>query len=427
MVGVRLAQSRLQALRRALAWLRSLVKREEGGVAVFVGLSLPVLVGLAGISIDVGSWYSEKRSLQTAADAAAVGGAMELTEHRPANIETEALADAAKNGAPLVVGTTIAVNNPPSMGPNSADDKAVEVIITRQASAMLSSLFLDDDPTIVARAVAIAGNIGDYCVLGLQEVNVAVLVSGNAEIILNCGVASNANLFMDGNSAELSATSATVTGEVTGFEQNLDVPDDAIEEDAQLTADPYDDLEVPSPLPSDGTVSGSSTVTYTPGRYTSDIEITGNNTNVVFEPGTYVLDDANLTISGGTVTGDGVTFIFTGSNSSNIGNFHLTGNGTIDFTAPDLGDYAGMVFFQDSAATGNAVNTIDGTSNIKIRGAIYSPGREIEFTGDMTNFGGGCTQVVALKVTFTGDSNLGFDCEGTGVRPIGAAKVALVE
>jgi len=86
-----------------------------------------------------------------------------------------------------------------------------------------------------------------------------------------------------------------------------------------------------------------------------------------------------------------------------------------------------MVFFQDSAATGNSVNTIDGTSNIKIRGAIYSPGREIAFTGDMTNFGGGCTQVVALKVTFTGDSNLGFDCEGTGVRPIGAAKVALVE
>ena len=427
MSGIHNAELSLSRMREVLRSLQSFVKREDAGVATFVSLALPVLLGLGGLSIDVGRWYTEKRSLQTAADAAAVGGAMELTEHRPENIETEALADAAINGAPLVTGTTITVNNPPSMGPNSADDKAVEVIITRQSSAMLSSLILDDDPTVVARAVAIAGNIGDYCVLGLQEVNVAVLVQGNAQIILNCGVASNANLFMDGNSAELTATSATITGEVTGFEGNLDVPPDATEENAELTQDPYDDLEVPSPLPSNGTVSGGSTVTYTPGRYTSDIEITGNNTTVVFEPGTYVLDDANLTISGGTVTGDGVTFIFTGSNSNNIGNFHLTGNGTIDFTAPDLGDYAGMVFFQDSAATGNAVNTVDGTSNIKISGALYSPGREIEFTGDMTNFGGGCTQVVALKVTFTGDSNLGFDCEGTGVRPIGAARVALVE
>jgi len=412
-------------IREALRSLRSLVKREEGGVAVFVGLSLPVLVGLAGLSIDVGSWYAEKRSLQTAADAGAVGGAMELTEHRPANIETEALADAAKNGAPLVVGTTITVNNPPSMGPNSADDKAVEVIITRQSSAMFSSLILDDDPTIVARAVAIAGNIGDYCVLGLQEVNVAVLVSGNAEIILNCGVAANADLRMNGTSAELTATSATITGEVTGFEQNLDVPPDATEENADTTDDPYDDLEVPSPLPSNGTVSGSSTVTYTPGRYTSDIQITGDTH--VFEPGTYVLDGADLEITGGTVTGEGVTFIFTGSNPSNVGGMDLRGNGTIDFTAPSLGDYAGMVFFQDSTANGTAVNKFNGTSFFKIEGAFYFPNQEIEFQGDTTSFGGGCTQIVAKKVTFTGNSNLNFDCEGSGVRPIGAAKVALVE
>ena len=311
------------------------------------------------------------------------------------------------------------------MGPNSADDKAVEVIITRQSSAMFSSLILDDDPTIVARAVAIAGNIGDYCVLGLQEVNVAVLVSGNAEIILNCGVAANADLRMNGTSAELTATSATITGEVTGFEQNLDVPPDATEENADTTADPYDDLDVPSPLPGNGSVSGSSTVTYTPGRYTSDIHITGDTH--VFEPGTYVLDGADLQITGGTVTGDDVTFIFTGSNPSSVGNLDLSGNGTIDFTAPSLGYYAGMVFFQNSIANANAVNKINGTSNFKFEGAIYFPSQEVEFQGDTSNFGGGCTQVVARKVTFTGDSNLMFDCDGSGVRPIGAAKVALVE
>ena len=36
------------------------------------------LIGVAGVAIDVGSWYQSKQSLQAAADAAALAGASQI-------------------------------------------------------------------------------------------------------------------------------------------------------------------------------------------------------------------------------------------------------------------------------------------------------------------------------------------------------------
>ena len=49
-----------------------------GGVMVYTGLMLPVLLGFAGLSVDVGVWYANKRVVQAVADAAALGGALEV-------------------------------------------------------------------------------------------------------------------------------------------------------------------------------------------------------------------------------------------------------------------------------------------------------------------------------------------------------------
>jgi Putative Flp pilus-assembly TadE/G-like len=61
--------------------MRSLLARircDSGQAFVFVAFMLLVLVGMAGLVIDVGSWYRADRHLQTAADAAALAGAQEL-------------------------------------------------------------------------------------------------------------------------------------------------------------------------------------------------------------------------------------------------------------------------------------------------------------------------------------------------------------
>lgn len=63
--------------------MRSLLKRlscDSGQAFVFVALTLTVLVGMAALVIDGGSWWRSQRHLQTSADAAALAGAQNLPD-----------------------------------------------------------------------------------------------------------------------------------------------------------------------------------------------------------------------------------------------------------------------------------------------------------------------------------------------------------
>jgi hypothetical protein len=71
-------------------------RRESGQAIVFVVFMLTVLLGMAALVIDVGSWYQADRRLQTAADAAALAGAQELPTDQ-ASAETVALDYAQEN------------------------------------------------------------------------------------------------------------------------------------------------------------------------------------------------------------------------------------------------------------------------------------------------------------------------------------------
>lgn len=52
--------------------------QEQGAVAIIIGLSLAVLVGFAGLVVDLGRMYVNKTELQSAADACALAAANEL-------------------------------------------------------------------------------------------------------------------------------------------------------------------------------------------------------------------------------------------------------------------------------------------------------------------------------------------------------------
>ena len=63
--------------------MRSLLKRiscDSGQAFVFVALTLTVIVGMAALVIDGGSWWRSQRHLQTSADAAALAGAQNLPD-----------------------------------------------------------------------------------------------------------------------------------------------------------------------------------------------------------------------------------------------------------------------------------------------------------------------------------------------------------
>lgn len=58
-------------------------RKEKGAVAILVALSLVVLIGFAGLALDLGKLYVAKTELQNAADACALAGAFELNSTDP--------------------------------------------------------------------------------------------------------------------------------------------------------------------------------------------------------------------------------------------------------------------------------------------------------------------------------------------------------
>jgi hypothetical protein len=178
-------------------------------------------------------------------------------------------------------------------------------------------------------------------------------------------------------------------------------------------------------------VNVSQSKTLSPGVYCGGLNISGGT--VVLSPGVYILQGGKFSVSGGIVSGVGVTFILTCSSppcSSTSGGWataSLTG-GVSNFSAPTSGSWAGMLFYQDyDDPTGNNdKDSLTGGLNT-LNGVLYFPTQPLTYTGGLA--AAPCTEIVAWTVTFTGGGTVGFNCAGMGVAAIGnsGVKLALVQ
>ncbi len=135
-------------------WLRRLWRDASGGVLVYTALIAPVLLGFGGLSVDVAAWYAGKRVVQTAADAAAIAGALEA-RRSGAGLTAAAQSAAADTGYDPGRGDTLTINAPPASGLAAGDAEAVEVIVSRTVPTLLSRLVFAGPVTLSARAVAL--------------------------------------------------------------------------------------------------------------------------------------------------------------------------------------------------------------------------------------------------------------------------------
>jgi len=72
-------------------------RNERGQAFVITAFSLVVLIGMSALVLDVGSWFRDKRRLQSTSDAAALAGAQSLPDD-PGSARSIALDYANKNG-----------------------------------------------------------------------------------------------------------------------------------------------------------------------------------------------------------------------------------------------------------------------------------------------------------------------------------------
>ncbi len=104
----------------------------------------------------------------------------------------------------------------------------------------------------------------------------------------------------------------------------------------------------------------------------------------------------------------------------------FSGASNVNFSAPTYGDYAGLLFFQDRAATllnSNMKFKIAGTVVTDFDGAIYLPNHTVEFSGTNDQVFNCNTMIISNRVNFNGTSFVQPvvpNCPNGGGNPIAA-------
>lgn len=412
-----------------------------GAVGPTLGLLFIVIVGFAGLAVEVSQWYTSKRTMQGAADSAAVSAAL-------AKSVGAATADYTSEGKSIAGsyhyvdgsnGITVTVNSPPASGSYASDSNAVQVVIAQPQVLKFASLFL---PAVTLRTQAVATLTSTGCVMALDSGSITdVTDTGNTVLNLqNCNLVVNSPasdaLRLTG-SAQINANAAYIVGNYTTSGQAALNTTQGVHTGVSGASDPYADVQIPNYSGCDQnnySLSGNQSQTFTPGAsgvmvFCNGLSITGGST-VTLNPGIYVIDRGSLSVSGNsTLSGDGVTVVLTSSTGQNYATSSISGGANIDITAPTSGSTAGLAFFQDRNAPSNGSDSFTGGATQNITGAVYFPNQTVSFAGGTsTGNSASCTQLVALKFNFTGNSSFNNnDCPAAGVRGLGSSPVQLVQ
>jgi hypothetical protein len=305
------------------------------------------------------------------------------------------------------------------------------VIITQPQTLKLAGLLGVSLYNLTARAVAVAGSAGGYCVLSTDPTGaVGVGLWGGVTVTMTgCGMAVNSSgsgALTLSSGGTLNAPLVSLVGQLNNVWSTVNVT--SLKENQPPVADPYASVPMPSSAGCDYDhfwASGSQ-LTISPGRYCDGLAIAGGY-SWTMQPGIYYIKSGHFDIAGGaSVTGTGVTIVLTAKDgTSSYATLSITNGNNMTLSAPTTGETAGILFFGDRNADSSNCNFMSGFATANWTGAIYLPTQKIQYGGGGTITG--CQQLIAWHI----DDyivNLPFDgtCTGTGMKTIGGG-TALVE
>lgn len=403
-----------------LPHITRLASETSGNVAIIFAVTLPILIGAAGLGVETSYWYYRSLQLQSSADAAAYAGELErLSGSSAAAVERAALDTALSNGFESADGS-IAVHTPPSSGPNT-EGNAIEVILQQNLPRYFTAIFSGAPIVLRARAVARSQVASKACMLALDTTaSKAALFSGSSDLTLTgCSVMSNsaaADSIKVQGSAKLTVNCLLAAGGMDLGKGAISTSCDSPMTNLPQAADPFIDVAVPKAT---GPCRSEEGATLQPGRYCSGLSLSGT---VKLAAGVYIVEGGDLKVNAkAVVTGSDVTiYLACGSG------VQMNGTATVKLNAPTSGDYSGILFYGDRACTTGS-NTFNGTASSSLTGALYFAKQEVSYLG---NFGGngGCSQVVAGTIRWSGHTAIKQDCTDKGMRDIPAfLTVQLVE
>lgn len=377
-------------------------KARRGTVAALTALLMPVVVGAMAVTLDGGLLYLQRRQAQSIADASALAGAYVF--YNGGNFSTAqsaAISIAAQNGITI---TSSQVTQP------SASNVAVSITSTNPR--YFSAIWGSGSMSATASATALGGSKTPYstaAILVLNPSGTSVTLSGTASL-----TAVGGSVIVDSNSSSSVLSSGSPGPSITaptldlsgGIRSSGSNPNNATVTNTGQTSTPDPLASIPAPSTSgmtvqsssETTLSGSTSITLSPGVYDGGISLSGSS-SLTLNPGVYYINGGGITMTGSSsITGNGVFIYNTGNGAIN-----LSGTGTISLNPMNTGTYAGITVFQNSTDTAPA--TMSGGSNINNTGTFYFPGATLTLSGTSGASSVGA-QIIAKNLTISGSASI---------------------
>jgi Flp pilus assembly protein TadG len=457
-----------------------LISDEDGGMLAITGICMILFLAILGFGVDFGHFLFVKRSMQNAADAAALAAALE-TRTCNGTASCNAMQGAAQNalsengftaattlinciGTPGT-GLTLTVNDPPCAlpgDPNTGKTSYAEAIVTQQVPTYFAGLMGLRSVTVTARAEAARGLNGP-CIYALDPTGPAFNILAGVLVKSRCGIvdeSASPNALTCVIGAFLYAPTINVSGGTGGL-LCLATSTPATYVPAPNPRDPLAYLPAPSNANAPcGSSSGSpytgsssavnvvlgGNVTFNPGVYCGGISLTAAlASNIKFNPGTYILRDGpgllgitqggiNLNLNLLTsITGKGVTFYNEGTQGSiqviePVSGGSLLSLSNIALSAPTSGTYSGILFFQAHGVTNTGVFVANLLDNSKIEGAIYIPDGALSYGVSAASSSYNILVAKDINLNVAVLSAFGNDYSGlAGGSPLNGNNVSLVQ
>jgi len=378
--------------------------QSSGQIIVLASIAMIAVIGFAALAVDIGYMYSTRRSMQTAADAAAIAAANALQSSNSNNYQQAATDVATLNGFTNGQnGVTVTVGTPTS-GPYSGNTSYVEVDVQQAVPTFFLRVLGFNTLNVGARAVS--GTVsGTGCIYALNpSMSGAISLTGNINITSSCGIVDDSS-----SSSAMSVTgNATINTAYTGVAGNYSTSGNVtLTPTPKIHIAPAMDPLASIPAPTFGssytqlatnnsgsyTVSGnnqvvtvpvaiykngvsingnSAQVTFSAANYGNGITISGNVSSATFGPGTYQNGGSGNSIS---ISGNAVT-TFNAGTYTFAGPVSITGNNTVTLSP---GTYYGGI-------------SITGNANVTFRSGTYVlAGGGLSVTGNSTLTGSGVT------------------------------------
>ncbi len=400
------------------------------------------LVGFAALAVDVGYLFHEKRMAQSAADAAVVAAAEEMSSSNTGNEQAVANAMAAANGFDPNASTnpaTVKLNASPSTGNYANSSSYLEVIVSKPIPTFFLGLISPGKQmSVAARAVAGGGMSSPTCICLEGQTGMDLNMSNNAQIQATaCGItddSSGSNAVGVTGSALVNALSLGTISSSWNNSGNIN-NSGAISSSTKIVQGISTQCKPTLPVPTlpSGLTCGSNPIqgwtaanSYT-GKYTLPLSTdkvvnntvcytsldTSQSASVNFSPGYTYYIQGNFTTGGGApVTGSGVNF-YVG------GNINFANGVTAQLTAPTGSDGTPSTLFN---VAGTSVS-IQGGNNSNFQGIIYAPNAAVNIAnGTSTTLN---MDVVAQSLTMAGGAVLNsYATTNLGTLNISTAKLA---